>query len=163
MPCKVWNQICYPLLKLKFKYYGCEYVSLMGLKLNHVSKRGSRSQEKIRLHLQFFFKIIKKYSLRSNWQNVIFGYVITLASTRRQAIKRTNVDTFNWCISLNKLNRISNFWGSLVLMYFIGIAEMRNGEFEKWNGMINLFMSCQFSSNSFDIYGKNYDKCFLIK
>ena len=42
MPSKMWDEITYPFLNFNGAtlYNGCNYLSMLGLKLNHVSKRG---------------------------------------------------------------------------------------------------------------------------
>ena len=56
MPSKVWDEITYPFLNFHPTFYnGCNYLSMLGLKLNHVIKRGPRRYETTAISLWFIF------------------------------------------------------------------------------------------------------------
>ena len=71
MPCNVWDGITYPFIN----FNGCNYVSMLGLKLIHVSKRGYKYPLPPVLH---WGRGLDKNERRSNWpaQKYIYSYKI---------------------------------------------------------------------------------------
>ena len=76
-----WNYICIPKLQRcscwslgMYKqfyltlYWACDYLSMLGLKLNHVSKRGPRKHENI-----FIFSFLKINTLRLRQNGCLFA------------------------------------------------------------------------------------------
>ena len=83
MHCNMWDEITYPFLFRNGKvihptvYNGCNYLSMMGLKLNHVSKRGPSW-----ISRACSISVIKSDTQRVNTTHFLLKQRITIAMIR---------------------------------------------------------------------------------
>ena len=116
-----WNYLSIPKLQRCRLYWACHYLSMLGLKLNNVIKRGYMYLLESNIHAwhqtkyQSIISIMSSYLFVYMYEDPITIFISWLTQIRKPIYIRSVDFTYGWHINYHALFDLSCFWSYITI------------------------------------------------